>query len=221
MIVFDPTEHSAARCQGMLSQLIVPRPIAMITTLGEAGTVNVAPYSYFMPITGDPMLVAITMGCHREADGSPKDTLTNVTRSGELVINVTTDRIRDHIETAAMEMPTEVSELDVTGWTTIPSQKVATPSLAESPAHLECTLVDKMALGGKAHVFSAVELVIAEVVCVTLDEEICTDDYRIDGAGLAPVGRLGFPHFSTTSAPGATFSLDRIPWAAHTATERA
>jgi flavin reductase (DIM6/NTAB) family NADH-FMN oxidoreductase RutF len=221
MIVFDPAEHPAARCQGMLSQLIVPRPIAMITTLGESGTVNVAPYSYFMPITGDPMLVAVTMGCHREADGAPKDTLTNATRTGELVINVTTDRIRDHIETAAMEVPTELSELELTGWTTIPSTKVAPPSLAESPAHLECVVRDKVPLGGEAHVFSAVELVIAEVVCVTLDESICTDDHRVDGDALAPIGRLGFPHFSTVSAPGATFTLDRVPWADHVAAKGA
>src|SRR3546814_2473158 len=121
----------------MLSSLIVPRPIAMITTESEDGTVNVAPYSYFMPVTGSPPLLAVTMGGRRESGPTPKDTWRNTARTGEFVVNITTDAMRDQIETAAMEFPADVSELDAIGWHTIPSVKVAHPSLAESPARSE------------------------------------------------------------------------------------
>ena len=219
MIHFDPAEHSADRCQGMLSQLVTPRPIAMISSVGPTGIVNVAPFSYYLPITGDPMLIGVTMGAHREDGGGPKDTWTNVDHCGEFVVNVTTDAMREHIETAAMEFPPDVSELEVTGWSTQPSVKVAPPSLTESPAHLECRVRQVIDLGGEAHVFSAVHFVIAEVVWVTLDESICSDEHRVDPSRLATVGRLGFPWF-VRSVPDAMFRLERTPYARDAAERR-
>src|SRR3546814_15771899 len=112
----------------MLSSLIVPRPIAMITTESEDGTVNVAPYSYFMPVTGSPPLLAVTMGGRRESGPTPKDTWRNTARTGEFVVNIPTDAMRDHIATAAMEFPADVNELDAIGWPHIPSVKVPPPS---------------------------------------------------------------------------------------------
>lgn len=215
-IDFDPSQHSGERCQGMLSQLVTPRPIAMISTVGADGTVNVAPYSYYLPITGDPMLIGVTLGAHRQAGGAAKDTWTNVERTGELVVNVTTDSMRDHIEVAAMELPSDVSELSVTGWTTKPSVKVDAPSLVESPAHLECVVRQVIDLGGRASLYSAVHFVIAEVVWVTLDDSICSADHRIDPTTLGTVGRHGFPWF-VRSLPEAMFTLDRVPYAEYAA----
>lgn len=74
MIVFDPAEHSPGKSQGMLSSLIVPRPIAMVSTANADGLVNVAPYSYYMPASGRPPLLAVTTGGRREGDGTPKHT---------------------------------------------------------------------------------------------------------------------------------------------------
>lgn len=213
---FDPAEHSAAMRQGMLSQLVNPRPIAMITTSGEDGTVNVAPYSYFLPITGDPMLLGVTMGAHRAEDSGPKDTWTNVERSGEFVVNVTTEAMREHIETAAMEFPSSQSELTETGWTIQESVKVEPPSLVESPAHLECRVYDVVDLGTESRLHSAVHFVIGEVVWVTLEESIATADLRVDPLALRTVGRMGFPWF-VQAEPSSMFSLERTPysiWAA-------
>src|SRR3546814_2029684 len=95
----------------MLSSLIVPRPIAMITTESEDGTVNVAPYSYFMPVTGSPPLLAVTMGGRRESGPTPKDTWRNTARTGEFVVNITTDAMRDQIETRSEEHTSELQSL--------------------------------------------------------------------------------------------------------------
>lgn len=212
MIHFDPAQHPAARRQGMLSQLITPRPIAMISTANTDGTVNVAPYSYYLPITGDPMLIGVTIGAHREDGGAPKDTWVNVERTGEFVVNVTVDSMRAHIETAAMEFPPDVSECEHVGWTPIPSVVVGHPSLAESPAHLECRVHQVIELGSNAEVFAAVHFVIAEVVAVTLDESICDGNYRIDTLAIGQIGRMGFPWFVRSAAPGSMFELPRVPY---------
>jgi flavin reductase (DIM6/NTAB) family NADH-FMN oxidoreductase RutF len=212
MIVFDPVEHEPGKCQGVLSQVVVPRPIAMISTANERGVPNVAPFSYYMAITGKPMYVAVTMGALRDCDGEPKHTFANAVRSGDFVINVTTDRFRDQIEVAAMEFPEESSELDVLGWTAIPSQRVSSPSIAESPAHLEARIHQIVDLGDPAVQGSGVHLVIAEVVCIALDESVATADYRVDQRKLAPVGRMGFPYYNRV-VDGSLYQVARVPYA--------
>ena len=215
MIVFDPTEHSPARSQGVLSQLVAPRPIAMISTANEDGVLNVAPFSYYMPITGAPMLVAVSMGL-RESDGKPKHTFENAMRTGEFVINVTTEAMRDHIETAAIEFPSHGSEAEHTGWTALESVKVSAPTIVESPAHLECRVHKVVDLGHEALKFSEVSLVISEVVCVTMDDTICNTDFRVDPRALGLIGRMGFPWF-TAATPASMFELPRYTYAEYAA----
>lgn len=211
MIVFEPSEHTPGKAQGMLSSLIVPRPIAMISTESEDGVVNVAPYSYFCPVTGSPALVAVTIGGRREGDGAPKHTWENATRTGDFVINITTAAMMEHIEIAAMEFPADVSESEIAGWTPIPSQKVSHPSIAESPAHLECKIHQVVDLGLSEVHHSTVHLVVAEVVCVVMDESICTPDYKVDVRALQPIGRMTFPYF--TEAVEGLYGLERISYA--------
>jgi flavin reductase (DIM6/NTAB) family NADH-FMN oxidoreductase RutF len=216
VLVFDPDGHPPGKCQAMLSSLIVPRPVAMITTTDEDGTVNVAPYSYYMPVTGAPPLLAVTMGGRRESGPAPKDTWRNAQRTGEFVVNVTTDAMRNKIEMAAMEFPAETSELDVLGWHTTPSVKVGHPSLAESPAHLECRIHRVVDLGDPGVAYSTVHVVIAEVVCITMDERICSPELRVDPQALAPVGRMTFPWF-VRAKDEALFELERISFAEYQA----
>jgi flavin reductase (DIM6/NTAB) family NADH-FMN oxidoreductase RutF len=120
---------------------------------------------------------------------------------------------------AAMEFPPGVSELDAVGWTPVPSQRVKPPSIAESPVHLECRVHKVVDLGEPGVAFSGVHLVIAEVVCLVLDESVCDDDLRVDQQRLAPVGRLGFPWFTRTT-PESMFQLSRVPYAEFASTGR-
>ena len=108
MNVIDMSGRTPAQKQGLVSQLVVPRPIAMITTLDASGRLNVAPFSYYMPISGEPPMVAVTVGASREATEAPKDTWVNLGLSGEFVINVTTVELAEHIETVAREYPSGV-----------------------------------------------------------------------------------------------------------------
>lgn len=210
MLEFRPEEHPAPKAQGMLSALVGPRPIAMISTYDASGAPNVAPFSYFMPVTGRPMLLAVTMGL-RETDGGLKHTYENALRTGDFVVNVTTESMREHIETAAIEFPRGVSELDEIPWTVMPSRVVSSPSVVESPAHMECRVHGVVDLGNVGEECSEVHVVFGQVVCVTLDERICTPEHRVDIAGLRQVGRLGFPWF-TQVGESSMFELARVPY---------
>ena len=209
-VVFDPAEHPPMERQYMLSQLVVPRPIAMVSTRSPEGVANIAPMSYYLPITGDPMLVGITMGL-RES-GQLKDTYTNAMASGDFVVNVTTEVFRDEIETVAMEAPAEVDEYELAGWTPVPATRVTSPAIGEALARLECEVRRVVDLGTQGLPFGEVHLVIAEVVWVAYDATICDEEGRIDPLRLGPIGRLGLRTFLRTVDDGAYF-LARTPWA--------
>ena len=209
-ITFDPSENQPMDCQFMLSQLIVPRPIAMVSTRSPDGIANIAPMSYYLPITGDPMLLGITMGLRE--DGQLKHTYLNALASGDFVVNVTTETFRDDIETVAMESPGEVDEFDLAGWTPVPATKVNSPAIAEAVARLECVVHKVVDLGTPDRVFGEVHLVVGEVVWVAYDSVICNDRGRIDPLRLGAIARLGLRTFLRTVDEGAYF-LPRIPWA--------
>lgn len=216
-VTFDPAENDAMTCQLTLSQLIVPRPIAMVSTRGADGVANIAPMSYYLPITGDPMLIGITMGLRE--DGSLKHTYENAMASGDFVINVTTEVFRDQIETAAMESPAAVDEFELTGWTPRSASKVTSPAIAEALAWLECEVRQVVDLGTPGVPFGEVHLVIAEVVWVSYDRAICDERGRIDPLRLGAIGRLGLRSFMRTVEEGA-YVLPRIPWDEHVAATR-
>ena len=213
MKVIDMSGRTPAQKQGLLSQLVVPRPIAMITTVDKAGLLNVAPFSYYMPVSGEPPLIAVTIGARQEASPSPKDTWRNIQScGGEFVVNLTTTALAAHIETVAREYPSHVSEAEIVGWRSVPSQVVAVPSLSDSPAHLECRVREVVTRGDQASCFSGVHIVLAEVVCVTVDESIVGADSRIDPTRVHAVGRMGFPWF-VAATDQSIFSEERIAYA--------
>ena len=209
-ITFDPAESSPMDCQFLLSQLVVPRPIAMVSTRSPEGIANIAPMSYYLPITGDPMLIGITMGLRE--DGGLKHTYQNAMASGDFVVNVTTEVFGDQIEVVAVEGPADSDEFELTGWTPVPATRVSSPAIGEALARLECEVRQVVDLGKPDLPFGEVHLVVAEVVWAVYDEAICNERGRIDPLRLGAIGRLGLRSFLRTVDEGAYF-LPRIPWA--------
>lgn len=208
-IAFDPATHDPMSRQYMLSQLVVPRPIAMVSTRSPDGIPNIAPMSYYLPITGDPMLIGITMGLRE--DGSLKHTYENAMASGDFVVNVTTEVFADQIETVATESPAAVDEFELVGWTAVPATKVSAPAIGEALARLECEIRRVVDLGTPGLPFGEVHLVIAEVVWVVYDQAICDEAGRIDPVRLGAIGRLGLRSFLRSVPEGAYF-LPRTSW---------
>jgi flavin reductase (DIM6/NTAB) family NADH-FMN oxidoreductase RutF len=129
----------------------------------------------------------------RESDSALKHSYLNLSASGEFVINVCSDSYAtDHIETIAHEYPADVNEFTIVGWHTQESIKVAPPSVAEAPAHLECRVSEEIGLGRSA---AQVAFVVAEVLAITFDERVLLDgdvDHpRVDGFALGAIGRAG------------------------------
>ncbi|MDG2351826.1 MAG: flavin reductase family protein [Acidimicrobiales bacterium] len=208
-IDFDPSDKTPADRQFLLSQLVVPRPIAMVSTIGEDGVLNIAPMSYFLPITGSPMLVGVTMGLRE--DGDPKHTYLNALHTGDFVINITTENLSEEIETVAIESPRSVDEYELANWTPSESVKIKAPGITEARARLECEIREVVKLGEAGIPFGEVNFVVAEVVWATYSEEIVNDRGRIDPLLLEPIGRLGLRSFISAGGKG-IFSLERIPW---------
>lgn len=184
----DPSQSSSADLYRFLITAVVPRPIAFVSTRASDGGANLAPFSFFNAITSEPPIVMISIN---ERAGDPKDTLRNIRETGEFVINVVHAPLLEAMVRTAGEWPRGMSEFEVAGLTPVASQRVAAPSVAESPIHIECRLHRELAVGNSVVVFG-------EVVFGTADDAVLTDG-RIDAGKLAPVGRLGGEFYSLTT----------------------
>jgi flavin reductase (DIM6/NTAB) family NADH-FMN oxidoreductase RutF len=120
----------------LLAALVVPRPIALVTTVGPDGLVNAAPFSFFNVFSEDPALVIL--GIQARADGTPKDTLKHIRETGIFVVNLVDEAIADQMNVCSVDFPTDMSEIEAAGLTLVPGVSVPVPRIAEAPAALEC-----------------------------------------------------------------------------------
>jgi len=202
----DTKDLTPRQVYSLLIGLVAPRPIALVTSLGEDGIVNAAPYSAFNYMGIDPPLVVIGVQDKPTAPGQerhPKDTARNIRQAGEFVVNVVTEDIADAMNICAIEFPSGVSELGEAGLTTTPSRVVKVPRIAEARAALECREVSTLEIGRS-------RIIIGEVVAFFVE------DAYVDPKGpyvrseeLHAVGRMnGLGSYVRTQ--GAFLTLPRI-----------
>lgn len=146
----------------LLCAVVVPRPIAWVTSVNAAGLVNVAPFSFFNAMGSQPAIVAL--GITTRGKGVPKDSFRNIQETGEFVVNLVTYAAREEMNRTAADFPPEISELDALGLETRPSTVVKPPRLALSPVHLECKLATIVEVGRN-------RVTIGEVVHVQIADE--------------------------------------------------
>jgi flavin reductase (DIM6/NTAB) family NADH-FMN oxidoreductase RutF len=172
-----------------MTGIIVPRPVALVATVSREGVANLAPFSFFSGVGANPPTVlfcpALRDGASEEA-GEPKDTLRNVEETGEFVINVVSEAIAAAANKAAAEVPFGVDEFTLSGLTAIASEAVRPPRVAESPAQMECKLLQVIYTG---HAPRSGVIVLGEVVRFHVRENLF-EDFRVDPAGLDAVGRM-------------------------------
>lgn len=188
-MLIDPKTFE--RFNMILTGVVVPRPIAFVSTRSTEGVVNLAPYSFFNAMSYNPPIVVFSSS--RKAPGwqeKRKDTLTNIEETGEYVVNVVVDDIAAAMNATAAEYPSDVSEFDIAGLTEAPSELIKTPRVLESPVNMECRLVQVVELGEAPQSHG---LVIGEIVRMHIRDDILYDGpngLRIDHAALRPTGRL-------------------------------
>ena len=169
----------------LLMSAILPRPIAFVSTLGEDGVFNVAPFSCFAPIGMKPALVCLQISWKR--NGQKKDTLRNIEFTKDFVVNVVDESMAEAMNQASADYPSDVNEFKEVGLTAVKSDLVKAPRVAESPINMECKFVRILEFG---EVPTGSHIVIGEVVLVHLKDELWADD-QIDISKWKPIGRLG------------------------------
>jgi flavin reductase (DIM6/NTAB) family NADH-FMN oxidoreductase RutF len=177
-----------------LTNLVVPRPIAWVTSQSNTGLVNLAPFSFFNAVGSDPLYVVISIGCRD--DGSPKDTARNIETSGEFVVNMVTEDLLVAMNVSAVDIPPDESELVAANLRTAGSVHIKTPRLAEAQASLECRLFQSQQLGANT-------LYIGEVVMFHVADHLIGPRFHINK--FARIGRLGSPSISVGLAIALNF----------------
>lgn len=167
----------------LLSGIIVPRPIAFVTSMNAEGVVNAAPYSFFNVFSDDPPL--IVLGLQHKPDYARKDTTTNINERGTFVVNMVDEALAQAMNDAAADFPAGTSEAEALGLALAPSLTVSVPRLAAAPFALECRKTVSLAFGPGR------DLLIGEVTGLHARAGLLDpDSFRVDFAAYQPVGRL-------------------------------
>lgn len=184
---FDLENEHADRAYSLLASVIVPRPIALVTTLGPDGVVNAAPFSFFNLLGADPPILAVAPG--DRADGTPKDTARNIRLQHEFVVNLVDEAMAEAMNRTAASLPYGVGELQGAGLTTLPSSLVKAPRIAESPISLECREWGTMQIGDNRVVIGLIKRLHAK------DQHVDVSALRIRPETLSLIGRMAVPHW--------------------------
>lgn len=187
----DLAGQSAGTVYHLMTAMIVPRPIAVVSTLGELGQLNVAPFSFFNGVCSDPPMLSISIIRHpvsaeRPDDASRlKDTARNIRRTGEFVVNIAPLGLAREVETAGKPWPPEQGEAELLGLATLPSVCITVPRLADCPIHLECRLERIIEVGE-----GPTDLVLGRIVEAHAALDVFGTNGRLDVDRIQPLSRL-------------------------------
>lgn len=177
----DPSTLDARESHKILTSIIIPRPIAWVTTLNEDGSVNAAPFSFFMGVSTKPPRLAISISAK---GGEIKDSARNIIKNSEFVVNMVTDTNVEAMNSTAGLFDYGMEELKIAGLSTSGSEKIAPPRIKESPVSMECMLDKVVEIGDKNHF-----LIIGEVVLFHIDDGMFENGV-VDPEKIHAVGRL-------------------------------
>ncbi|OLT11869.1 flavin reductase [Pseudonocardia sp. CNS-139] len=193
----DPADLGPRPFYRLLTAVVVPRPIAWVSTRSAAGADNLAPHSFFTVSCVDPPIVQFT-------SVRTKDSLRNVRETREFVVCLATEPLFEQVNATATDFPPDVSEFVAVGLTPEPSARVAPPRVAESPVALECVLHAAVDLGDST-------VVMGRVVHAAVDTDVFDGDPHAGGlpavGKLRPLARLGRDEWSTI---GEVLDITRI-----------
>lgn len=183
----DIASQHLNRAYALLAGLVTPRPIALVTTLGLDGVVNVAPFSFFNVFGTNPPYCAFAPADRH--DGTPKDTARNIRLNHEFVVNLVDEAIAEAMNQCSASLPFGVSELQTSGLTTAPSSVVKPPRIAESPVSLECVEHSTILIGDNRLVVGLIKRLHAR------EGLIDPKTLRVNQDQLHTIGRMAGPHW--------------------------
>ena len=193
MRTLDPVQIAPSDIYKLMIGMIVPRPIAFVSTIDAAGVSNLAPFSYFSACSSNPPVVCFCTAVR--SDPRPyRDTLRNIEDTGEFVVNMVSEEFAEKMNLCAAEVPPEVDEFELSGLTPLASNLVKPPRVAESKAQMECRLHRIVRVSDKP---GGGILVLGEVLRFHVLDSII-DGYKIDPDRLNAIGRMGGPMYLRT-----------------------
>lgn len=183
-LTFNVADLGGRDCYKLLTAIIVPRPIALVTSMNEAGLVNAAPYSFFNLFGDAPP--TIVLGVSKRPESTlPKDTAANINRTGEFVVNMVDETLAAAMNDTAIDFPPDMSETETLGISLAPSTLVKPPRIRSAPFALECRKMVSLAFSADR------ELLVGEIVAIQArDGLVDAARHYVDLERYRPVGRL-------------------------------
>ena len=184
----DPTTLDAERSYKLLTGLVVPRPIAWVTTRSDRGVVNLAPFSAFTFVSPKPPMLAISVG---RKGKTYKDTAHNILATEEFVVHIANRALISAVHQSAVEHPRDVSEVEWLGLETAPSRHVNPPRIVAAPVAMECRFRQCLEFGDMRS-----RLIVGEVVAFHIREGLVSNG-KLETRLLDPICRLAGPNYAT------------------------
>ncbi|HYM73944.1 MAG TPA: flavin reductase family protein [Stellaceae bacterium] len=182
---FDLAKMPASDGYKLLISTVVPRPIALATTVDGEGRVNAAPFSFFNAVSSVPPVVVLGISPGGGTDDGYKDTERNIRESGEFVVNLVDEALAERMNICAVDFPTEIAELEIARLNPVPSVGVKPPRIAESPVSFECQRITGLSLGGQS------TLEVGRVVHIHIrDDLIDTEKLYVKTDKIGLIGRM-------------------------------
>ena len=194
-MIFNLESLTPARTQYYLQHVVAPRPVCFASTIDAAGVANLSPFSFFNMFSSAPPIV-IFSPARRVRDNTTKHSLQNVLEVPEVVINIVTYDMVQQASLASCEYPKGVDEFSKAGFTPEPATRVKPFLVKEAKAKLECKVIEVKSLGESG---GAGQLVICEVLCMHIADELLDADLNIDQQGMELVARLGGDWYCKTT----------------------
>ena len=199
----DFSDFTASQRYHLMTQAIIPRPIAWALTDSDNGSYNLAPFSYFTAVSSDPALLMLSVG--KKANGDNKDTLTNILNNKKMVIHIASTDQAELVTQTAQTLAHGESELASANLTTTAFENFPLPRLAECDIAFGCELYEIKTLGDAAQT-----LIFVEIKQLYMSESVATKDakdrLKIDASKVAPLARLGGGEYASITNP---FTLQR------------
>lgn len=185
-MLIDPSTAPLIDVYTALVGIVIPRPIAWVTTIDGAGRVNLAPYSFFNAVGANPPTVMFCPA--RKPNGDEKDTLANLAEVPEFVINAATVDMAEAINQSSTELPRGQSEAEHLGLRLSPSEKVRPPRVADAPTHIECRVRQIIRLDDGP---SGANLVLGDILAIHVSDAVLDERGRVDPRKLQALARAG------------------------------
>lgn len=193
MLVLDPAQIAYNDIYKVMIGTIVPRPIAFVSTVDTAGVRNLAPFSYFTACGSNPPVVCFCTSV-RSGPRPYKDTLYNIEATGEFVVNIVSEEFAEQMNKTSAEVSPEVDEFVLSGLTSLASDLIKPPRVAESKVQMECRLHQIVRVSDKP---GGGIMVLGEVLRFHVLESLL-DGYKVDPDKLKAIGRMGGPTYVRT-----------------------